>query len=298
MVPINIGDTIQPWNSAPIIVCLAIVAISLIFLIYHQRILATNPAFPRSVFARPVTDAAFGSLIGGLLLSMVFYNLVLFWQGVRHLPALRVGQMLLSVTLPYAVFAALTGIAIRNTGRVRWVTFTGAGPSTLGLGLMHLMAEDTPVAALLVICVCVSAGCGIFLPAMGNTVIASTDPEWHPHAVAVRTLLSTAGQSVGISAGLAIFTNNFKYQNGKAHGGINTPQDLMQIIKDLPPEVVGLVNHALRWMRGLGCVLSVISGVVTCYYSCPKLPKDKKRGAATHNEEREGVTEEEVKQEA
>ncbi|KUI62702.1 hypothetical protein VP1G_09828 [Cytospora mali] len=299
LIPINIGGAIQKWNSGTVISSLVVGAISLVFLIYHQRYLARDPAFPREIFSRAVTNIAFlGSLVSGMLLSMVFYNLILFWAGVRHLRTIEVGQMLLSVTLTYTVSAALTGIAIRTCGRIKWATITGSVLSTVGLGLMQLMTEDTPVAGLVLICMCASAGCGIFLPAVINTVIASTDREWHSHAIAMRTLLYTAGQSVGVSTGLAIFTNNFKYQNKKAFrahgGGIATPQDLMQMIKELPPEVVGLVTTALRWVWGVACVLSFVGGVVACIPACPELPEDRKMGAGVPDEERQHDHEDKV----
>lgn len=299
LVPITIGGSVRPWRSGPVLGCFAAAAAALAFLVYHQRHLARRPAFPRQVFGRPAASAALlGSLVSGALLSMVFYNLVLFWEGVRHLAAARVGRMLLSVTLTYAASAALTGVAIRLSGRVRWATFLGAALSTLGLGLMQLMGEGTPPAALVAICACGGAGCGAFLPAMVNTLIASTDREWHSHAVATRTLLYTAGQSVGVSAGLAIFTSNFRYQNRRAHqaheGGIKTPQDLMQMIKEMPPEVVGLINNALRWVWGVACVLAFVAGVVTCIPSCPELPKDRKIGAAAADEESQGGDKEKV----
>lgn len=296
LVPINIGGAVQRWNSGAVLGSLAGGALSLGFLVYHQRYVAARPAFPREVFRRAVTNAAFlGSLVSGMLLSMVFYNLVLFWEGVRHLRTMRVGQMLLSVTLTYTAAAAATGIAIRACGRVRWATVTGAGLSAAGLGLMQLMDEGTPVAGLVVICACAAAGCGVFLPAMINTVLASTDREWHSHAIAMRTLLYTAGQSVGVSTGLAIFTNNFKYQNMKAHqangGGISTPQDLMQVIKELPPEVVGLINTALRWVWGVACVLALVAGIVACIPACPELPEDRKTGTVVTDEESQGERE-------
>lgn len=301
LIPINIGGTIQEWNSGPVIGLFALGAVSLAFLIYHQRYRAgrqtpssssssSRSAFPKEVFSRAVTNAAFlGSAVSGMLLSMVFYNLVIFWEGVRHLGTIGVGRMLLSVTLTYTVSAALTGIAIRICGRVRWATITGSVLCTLGLGLMQLMAEDTPVAGVILICVCASAGCGVFLPAMINTVIAGTDREWHSHAIAMRTLLYTAGQSVGISTGLAIFTNNFRYQNTKAHkvngGGIQTPQDLMKVIKELPPGVVGLVAAALRWVWGVACVLALLAGIVACIPACPELPKDREVGDSSLDKE-------------
>lgn len=278
LVPINIGGTVQPWNSATVITCLVVGGFSLLVLIYHQRNLAENPAFPRQVFTQPVTNVAFfGSLVSGMLLSMIFYNLVLFWEGVRHLPTMEVGIMLLAVTLPYTICAALTGIAIRLWGRIKWATIAGTAFAELGLGLMYFLTEKGPVGPLIVITMLAAMGCGIYLPAMINTILASTDRKWHSHAIAMRTQLYTAGQCMGISIGLAIFINKFEYSVQADQGKVAiTPQGLMRIIKDLPQdsEVIGLIVVALRWVWGAACVIGFIAGLPACILKCPALPQD------------------------
>lgn len=240
LIPINVGGSIAPWNSPLVIACLAIGIGSLLALGIHQRLYAKNPAFPREIFNKGVTNAAFlGSLVSGMLLSMVFYNLVLFWEGVRHLTTVQVGVRLLSVTLTYTIFAAVTGIVVKVRGQIRWATITGTVCAVTGLGLMYLLDEIIPDAPILVISSIAAAGCGIMIPAVINTVLASTDKEWHSHAVAMRTLLYTAGQCIGISVGLAIFTNKFEYHIARAEGTddlVLTPQSLVGALRGLPPD--------------------------------------------------------------
>lgn len=278
LITINIGGTVQPWNSATVITCLVVGVLSLAVLIYHQRYIAENPAFPRQVFTKPVTNVAFfGSLVSGMLLSMIFYNLVLFWEGVRHLPTMEIGVMLLAVTLPYTICAALTGVAIRLWGHIKWATIAGTAFAELGLGLMYFLTEKRPVGPLVVITMLAAMGCGIYLPAMINTILASTDRQWHSHAIAMRTQLYTAGQCMGISIGLAIFTNKFEYQVEADQGNVAiTPQGLMRIIKDLPhdSEVIGLIVVALRWVWGAACVIGFVAGLPACILKCPSLPQD------------------------
>lgn len=281
LIPINIGGTVQPWNSLAVTSCLVIGGLSLVVLIYHQRCLSNRPAFPRQIFVKPVTNVAFlGSLVSGMLLSMIFYNLVLFWEGVRHLTTMKVGTMLLAVTLSYTICAALTGVAIRLWGRIKWATITGTVLAEVGLGLMYLLTESAPVGPLIVITMLAAMGCGMYLPAMINTILASTDTEWHSHAIAMRTLLYTAGQCMGISIGLAIFTNNFSYEVDKVNHTPQsvaiTPQGLMQIIKDIPhdSEVVTLIVMALRWVWGTAAIIGFLAGIPSCVLKCPALPKD------------------------
>lgn len=188
--------------------------------------------------------------------------------------------MLLAVTLSCTICAALTGIAIRLWGHIKWATITGVVLAEVGLGLMCLLTETAPIGPLIIITMLAAMGCGVYLPAMINTILASTDKTWHSHAIAMRTLLYTAGQCMGISIGLAIFTNNFSYQLHKVSHSpqtvVVTPQSLMKLIKDLPhnSQIIILIVKALRWVWGAGCVIGLLAGIPSCVLKCPPLPKD------------------------
>lgn len=310
LVPINIGGTAERlgWNSPPVISCFALGLFSLIVLVYHQRYRAgrmtSRPAFPREIFARRATNVAFlGNAVCGVLLSMVFYHLVLFWDGVRRKSTVEVGKMLLSVTLTYPVAFAVTGIAIRRWGHIKYATAAGATLATLGLGLMQIMTERAPQVGLLVICVCAGAGCGIFTPAMVNAVIATTDSRWHPQAIATRTLLYTAGQCIGVSLGLAIFTNVFRHRFD-AHDGdaairaaavktvLSSPQELVGKLETLwvispNGELVRMVVGALRAVWAVACVLAGVTGALAIWMRFPDLAKDSTTERVLPDEERQ-----------
>lgn len=288
LVFITIGGAIQPWSSPMVVSCLSIGVICMTVLILHQRYVAKNPAFPKEIFKRPITNVGFGGSMGcGMLLSMVFYNLVIFWEGVRHQSTLRVGLMLLAVTATYAVAAATVGLVIKYCGRIRWATITGSICVTTGLGLMWFMDEKTPVPPLILISMLAAAGCGTFLPAMISTVLASTTKPWHSHAIAQRTLMYTAGQCMGVSLGLAIFTQAFASRHvklGRQDGGhdlIVTPQSLLRVLKDLEPgsKTIGLIVDALRHVWVAACVTAIVLGCVACAFKCPDLPKDEEHDA-------------------
>lgn len=305
LVPINVGGTRGlEWNSAPVITCFAVGFTSLAFLVFHQRRLASRPAFPREIFARGATNVAFlGNAVCGVLLSMVFYHLVLFWEGVRRMSRVEVGKMLLSVTLTYPLAFAMTGIAIRRWGRIKYATAAGAMLATLGLGLMQIMTERASQAGLLVICVFAGAGCGIFTPAMVNAVIATTDSRWHAHAIATRTLLYTAGQCIGVSLGLAIFTNAFRHRFEAQEGDaairaaavkavLGNPQELIRNFDrlwDLAPggEVVRMVVGALRAVWAVACVLAGVTGALAILMRFPDLAEDSTTERALPDEERQ-----------
>lgn len=306
LVPINIGGTTEAlgWGSAPVLTCFAAGILSLAFLVYHQRRLAKRPVFPQEIFARPATNVAFlGNAVCGILLSMVFYHLVLFWEGIRQKSTVEVGKMLLCVTLTYPAAYASTGIAIKRWGQIKYATAVGATLSTLGLGLMQLMTERAPQAALIVICVCAGVGCGILAPAMVNAVIATTDSQWHPHAMATRTLLYTAGQCVGVSLGLAIFTNAFRTRF-EAHDGddaagaavvrevLGSPQELVSKLRQLRRlspggELVRMVVGALRAVWAFACVIAGVTGAAAIFMRFPNLAEDSTTERALPDEERQ-----------
>lgn len=280
LIPINAGGSMASWDSPLVIGCIGTGTTSLLVLAFHQRYCAKHPAFPREIFTKTVTNAAFlGCLASGMLLSMIFYNLVLFWEGVRHLSTVKIGVMLLSVTLAYTLAAAVTGIMIRIWGQIRWASLAGTLFAVVGLGLMYLLDDVVPVAPIIIISMMAAAGCGILVPAMINTVLASTDKAWHGHAIAMRTLLYTAGQCIGISIGVAIFSNKFQFYVVRAEGAgkfVLTPQSLMTSLKDLPADspVVKPMTMALRWVWGSGAVLALLTGGLLCSLKCPALPKD------------------------
>lgn len=308
LVPINIGGASPSltWQSGKIPAIFAVGIVSLVSFICHQRRIATRPAFPRELFARRTTIgivcplncfamyargiAFFANAVCGILLFMVFYSLVIYWEGVRQKSTVEVAISLLSVTLTYPLVFALTGIAIRCWGRIRYATAAGALLSTLGLGLMQLLTEDTPEGAAIFICVIAGAGCATFTPSMVNAVIATADSRWHAHAIATRTLLYTAGQCIGVSVGMSIFSIAFKFrfkaQDGdaalKANVALMTlrdPQELISRINELRKlapngELVSMVVGALRWVWAVALVLAAITGLLANLMNCPDLPED------------------------
>lgn len=287
LVPVNIGGAVQSWDSPAVTICFIVGGVSLFALAMQQRFLAKNPAFPKQIFSRPETCVAFfGSLVSGMLLSMVFYNLVIFWEGVRHITTVYVGIMLLSVTLTFAVFAAVTGVVIKVWGCIWWATASGSVFAILGLTLMAVyLTQTTPIPSLVFICMTTAAGCGIFLPAMINTVLATTEKGWHSHAIAMRTLLYTGGQCMGISVGLAIFMNKLaskiaKFNKDAGPNGLPvvgiTPQSLLRVIKELPPnsEAIKLIVGALQWVWVSAVIMACVAGIMVCWYMPPDLPKD------------------------
>lgn len=321
LVPINIGGATKstPWNSAPVLATFGSGLVSLFLLIYHQRWLAERPAFPREIFARRPTDglrhpfklfvsigpsiAFLGNAVGGILLLGVFYSLVIFWEGVRDKSQVMMGVALLSITITYPAAVALTGVAIRKWGRIKYAIAVGSTMSTLGLFLMMLMTRKTPEPFLIIICIIAGAGCGVFAPGMVNAVIALTDSRWHSHAIATRTLLYTAGQCIGVSIGTAIFTAAFKarfeapYVNSalrEKYGeiGFEDSQELMSNIRnlaDLAPdgELVGMVTSSLQYVWCSASILAAITGTLAVLMQCPDLPPDRTTPPARLDEEQQ-----------
>ncbi|KAG8163581.1 hypothetical protein KVR01_006878 [Diaporthe batatas] len=310
LVPINIGGATKstPWDSIAVLALLGFGFVTLILLIYHQRRLAKRPAFPSEIFTRrPTTGhrhpfklfvsispsiAFLGNAVCGILLLGVFYSLVIFWEGIREQQTAMVGVKLLSMTLTYPVAFAITGLAIRKWGRIKQAIAVGATMSTLGLFLMTMfMTKRTPEPVLIIICFMAGAGCGVFAPAMVNAVIALTPPRWHSQAIATRTLLYTAGQCIGVSLSMAIFTATFKARfldpdvnsRLKATGGemvFESPQELISNIKNLAAmapegELIGMVTRSLQYVWCSAGVLAAITGISAIAMQCPDLPPDR-----------------------
>jgi MFS family permease len=321
LVPINIAGTASSleWTSKPVLISLLFGVVILLALVYHQRCLAKRPAFPREVFARRPTAgislpfkwfasvatslALIGSTVCSILLFAVFYSLILFWEAVRQKSTVGVGLVLLSVTVSYPVAFALTGMAIKKWGRIRWAIVVGTIMTTLGLGLMQLMSEGTHECCMILISIVAGAGCGVFAPAMVNAVLSTTDPRWHPHAIAIRTLLYTAGQCIGVSLCISIFTTYFKRRfeafdpvaaakAGIPHGGLGSPQSLVSKISQLQElahggELIKIMVSSLRCVWGAACALAGLTGTLTILMNCPDLAQDNTTRAVPSDKEQQ-----------
>ncbi len=169
------------------------------FLLYERR--ASHPMLPLALFQR--RNFAAGNIetfamYGGL--SIVFFLLVLFLQGVAGYSALAAGSAGIPVTLVMFLFAARFGRLADRHGP-RW--FMGSGPLVSAVGLALMLRLDADVSywtdlfpALLVF----ALGLSITVAPLTATVLSDADEQNAGIASAVNNAIARVAGLIAIAA--------------------------------------------------------------------------------------------------
>jgi EmrB/QacA subfamily drug resistance transporter len=169
------------------------------FLIYERR--ASHPMLPLALFRR--RNFAAGNIetfamYGGL--SIVFFLLVLFLQGVAGYSALEAGSASVPVTLVMFMLAARFGRLADRYGP-RW--FMGIGPLVCAVGLtllLRLDAEVDYVTELLPALLIFALGLAVTVAPLTATVLSDADEHNAGIASAVNNAIARVAGLVAIAA--------------------------------------------------------------------------------------------------
>ena len=175
------------------------VALLAAFVLYERR--ASHPMLPLKLFRR--RNFAAGNIetfamYGGL--SIVFFLLVLFLQGVAGYSALAAGSASLPVTVVIFVLAARFGRLADRYGP-RW--FMGGGPLVCAVGLALLLRLDADVdywTELMPALVIFALGLAIVVAPLTATVLSDADEHNAGIASAVNNAIARVAGLIAIAA--------------------------------------------------------------------------------------------------
>ena len=178
------------------------------FLLYERR--ASHPMLPLGLFRR--RNFAAGNLetfamYGGL--SVVFFMLVLFLQGVAGFSALAAGSATVPVTLVMFALAARFGRLADRYGP-RW--FMGGGPLVCAAGLALMLRMDADVdywTELLPALLVFALGLAIVVAPLTATVLSDADDHNAGIASAVNNAIARVAGLVAIAAIGAIVASQY-----------------------------------------------------------------------------------------
>jgi EmrB/QacA subfamily drug resistance transporter len=188
------------------------------FVIYERR--ASHPMLPLALFGR--RNFAAGNIetfamYGGL--SIVFFLLVLFLQGVAGFSALEAGSASIPVTLVMFTLAARFGRLADKHGP-RW--FMGLGPfvSAVGMSLMlRLDADVDYVTELLPALLIFALGLSITVAPLTATVLSDADENNAGIASAVNNAIARVAGLVAIAAIGALVASQYDTRFADALAG-------------------------------------------------------------------------------
>jgi MFS transporter, DHA2 family, methylenomycin A resistance protein len=189
----------HPWGSGPVVVPLAVGALSLAsFALWERR--AQHPMIPPTLLgARSFVSASAIFLIGYAAFGSLLYSVTLLYQGVIGWSVLRTGLSWLLMNAPFLTMAQLAGRIDRRHPPAR-VVATGCVVGAIGIFALSRAGPSTPFVLTAIGYLLAGAGFGLLVPAI--THVAMRDVPAGVSGIA--SGIFNASRQVGTSVGLAV----------------------------------------------------------------------------------------------
>ena len=254
MLSITWGGVLFSWTSWKTLLRLVLgIIVLLAFAAYESR--PVEPMIPYRIFAnRTGAIALFSSFLHGLIVWVVVYYLPVYLEGVIGDKPLRAAVEAFPLSLTLMPFAVLAAFAIDYSRRYCWAIWTAWALTTVGMGLMSLLAQNSSQANRSCLQLVAGTGIGILFPALSIPTQAAVKVDDNGLAIGTFVFARQLGGAVGLAVGSAIFTNAFK-------GALppNLPDDL------LPLKSGNNAENFISELRSLGLTPAELAPVLKAY---------------------------------
>ena len=283
LLPISLAGTVYSWSSWRILLPLILGTVGLVAFVGHQKWIAKHPAIRLSIFSNRTAIICYvGTFVQGILLWMLLYYLPLYYEGVRGYSPVIAGLAAFPETFTVAPAAIATGLTISKTGHYQWALVTGWILTTLGMGLLCLLQERTPIIVWVIVNLVPGLGLGMLIPAASTAIQAATKSEDAAYSISMFYLLRCAGQTVGVAVGGTVF----RYQLGNILKVGNvapeaTVEGLLKILRSLRgrsegEDLIQGIVKALMVVWGVGCAVAGVAGISSLWMKLYSLDRDRR----------------------
>jgi len=194
----------EGWGSAPIVASLTgAAALMLAFVAIEAR--SDHPMLDLGLFRKPafngISAVAFALSAG---MFAMFLYLTIYMQGVLAFSPLETGLRFLPMTVLSFVVAPIAG---NLSHRVPIRILVGSGLALVGVGLllMHGIAPDSDISALLPGFLVAGVGIGMTNPGIGQAAIAVVPPAKAGMGSGINTTFRQVGIATGVASLGAVF---------------------------------------------------------------------------------------------
>jgi len=278
------GGIMFSWKSYKTLLPLILGVVGLIGWALYSELISKNPMIPLRILAdRNAAIHYYGNFVQGLSQLAMIYYLPIYYQGVLGYSPLISGVAGLPQCLLAGPSSAVAGGLINKTGKIKVYALFGWVTLTLGLGLLKLLDVNTSVAAWIFINVPSGLGLGVLFSTLAMATQTATEQRGDIEDIAALKSMAAAlnpffralGQSIGIVAGQAAFTNAMKAKLGQT--AANEAAALAQLVKTFPTDQQIVIKHAfvdslgVVWWISVGLAASAL--VATLFAANHKIVK-------------------------
>lgn len=224
LLPFSLASTApHGWRTDYIIALLVVGFCLIIFFPFFEKYLAPKQFLPwRLLKDRTILGACF--TIGTLYVSfycwdLYFYSFNLVVYDLTVTEATYMGDI---YTVGSCIFGVVTGVAVRYSGRYKWVALVAVPINILGAALMiHFRSADTTIGYIVMCQIFIAFAGGVLVPCHEVAALAAGSHGTAAVLLAILSLSSSIGGAIGDSIGGALWQNYFPAALLK-----NLPEDL------------------------------------------------------------------------
>ncbi|KAJ9070870.1 hypothetical protein DSO57_1002930 [Entomophthora muscae] len=198
---LNWGGGDYPWDSAAVVVPLAISLVSLIGFVLVEWRVAVEPIIPGRVLTRNVISATMTAFLNGAVFFSAIFYIPIYYQTIHGEDAITAGLELLPLIFGVVTCSMSSGLFMSKTGIYRPLSWTGTFLCLLGTSLMGAFMRPSISRPELIVFL-LFMGLGIGLCIQTNTIASQASVA--ARDVAVVTSLVSFSQSMGAVMGLAV----------------------------------------------------------------------------------------------
>lgn len=203
----NLGGTILPWTSLPLLLLIALVIAALcLFLFVESR--AAEPVIPLSLFSVRNYQVANGvNLLVGMVMFGTLSFVPMFLQVVKGMTPADSGVCLIAMMAGIMTASVLSGRFMNHTGRYRILPTLATAVLCVSMLVLSRIGVQTPIWTIALILYFMGLGIGPNL-AVGVVAIQTSIPREHLGVgTASANMFRLTGGAVGTSIFGAIFNH-------------------------------------------------------------------------------------------
>jgi hypothetical protein len=212
LLPFDIaGSAPSSWDTPYIIAMLVVGFVLLFAFIAWETWVAPKPLLPYKYLCNR-------TVIGACLLDATYQLCYYCWdnyftsflQVVNDLTVAEAGYVGNTFDVVSGVLLLLVGLAIRKTGRFKWLLWIAVPLYIFAQGLMIYFRRPNQSVGYLVMCqVFISIGGSVFIICEQLAILAAVDHQHVASALALLNVVGTVGDGIGATISSAIWQNTF-----------------------------------------------------------------------------------------